>query len=119
MKASHTTTKISPSLERGKLTKGKKQDIASFSMPMEMQLKLKRVKEKKGIKSVSKLVRDLVDRYVSEDDDVVPVVLKVPAQLKGNAEALRQWLDNRIPNIVAAIGQAEKVESKVEEDDEE
>jgi hypothetical protein len=100
------------------LSKGKKQDIASFSMPMAMQEKLKRVKEKKGIKSVSKLVRDLVDRYVIEDDDVVPVVLKVPAQLKGNPQALRQWLDNRIPNVVAALSQPEKVEKSEESDEE-
>lgn len=85
----------------------KKQDIVSYSMPMEMQLKLKRVKEKKGYKSVSKLIRDLVDKYVSEDDDVIPVVLKVPAQLRGNADALRQWLTNRVPAVVTALSQSE------------
>lgn len=74
---------------------------------MEMQLKLKRVKEKKGYKSVSKLIRDLVDKYVSEDDDVIPVVLKVPAQLRGNADALRQWLTNRVPAVVTALSQSE------------
>ncbi len=90
----------------------KKQDIVSYSMPMEMQLKLKRVKEKKGYKSVSKLIRDLVDKYVSEDDDVIPVVLKVPAQLRSNADALRQWLTNRVPAVVTALSQNEiKAES--------
>lgn len=84
-------------------------------MPMEMQLKLKRVKDKKGYKSVSKLIRDLVDKYVSEDDDVIPVVLKVPAQLRGNAEALRQWLTNRVPAVVTALSQPEiKAEPKNE-----
>lgn len=77
-------------------------------MPVEMQQKLKRVKEKKGYKSVSKLIRDLVDKYVNEDDDVVPVVLKVPAQLRGNASALRQWLDNRVPAVVQALSQKEQ-----------
>ena len=91
--------------KRGILSK--KQDIVSYSMPMEMQLKLKRVKEKKGYKSVSKLIRDLVDKYVSEDDDVVPVVLKVPAQLRGNADALRSWLENRVPAVVQALSQKE------------
>lgn len=101
------------------MSKGKKQDIVSFSMPMDMQQKLKRVKEKKGIKSVSKLIRDLVDRYVTEDDDVVPVVLKVPTQLRGNPEALRQWLDNRIPSVITALSQPEKTVNKIEESDEE
>jgi len=86
----------------------KKQDIVSYSMPMEMQLKLKRVKEKKGYKSVSKLIRDLVDKYVSEDDDVIPVVLKIPAQLRGNADALRAWLENRVPAVVQALSQKEQ-----------
>ena len=93
----------------------KKQDIVSYSMPMEMQQKLKRVKEKKGYKSVSKLIRDLVDKYVSEDDDVIPVVLKIPAQLRGNADALRQWLQNRVPAVVTALSQNEiKAENKNE-----
>jgi predicted DNA-binding protein len=81
----------------------KKQDIVSYSMPLEMQQKLKRVKEKKGYKSVSKLIRDLVDKYVCEDDDVTPVVLKVPAQLRSDPKALFQWLTNRIPAVVSAL----------------
>lgn len=93
----------------------KKQDIVSFSMPVEMQQKLKRVKDKKGCKSVSKLIRDLVDKYVSEDDDVTPVVLKVPSHLRVNAEALRQWLINRVPAVVTALSQnAIKTEPKHE-----
>ncbi len=76
-------------------------------MPVEMQEKLKRVKEKKGIKSVSKLVRDLVDKYVNEDDDVIPVVLKIPAQFRGNADALKTWLENRVPAVVQALSQKE------------
>jgi Arc/MetJ-type ribon-helix-helix transcriptional regulator len=93
----------------------KKQDIVSYSMPLEMQEKLKRVKTKKGYKSVSKLIRDLVDKYVFEDDDIVPVVLKVPAQLRGNPEALRQWLTNRLPTVVASLSQNEiKAESQDE-----
>lgn len=72
-------------------------------MPLEMQQKLKRVKEKKGYKSVSKLIRDLVDKYVCEDDDVTPVVLKVPTQLRSDPKALLQWLTNRIPAVVSAL----------------
>jgi predicted DNA-binding protein len=90
----------------------KKQDIVSYSMPLEMQQKLKRVKEKKGYKSVSKLIRDLVDKYVCEDDDVTPVVLKVPTQLRSNADALRQWLINRVPAVVTALSNQNEIKAE-------
>lgn len=84
-------------------------------MPMDMQQKLKRVKEKKGYPSVSKLIRDLVDKYVHEDEDVELVVLKVPVQISGNTEALQQWLQSKVPAVVQAVVRKFNAEKKNEQ----
>lgn len=90
----------------------KKKEIVSYSMPAAMQEKLKRVTDKKGYKFVSELIRDVIDKYVNEDDSVIPVVLKVPAQLVANPELLKQWFDNRTPMVVKALGQLKKVKDE-------
>ena len=79
---------------------------------MEMQQKLKRVKEKKGYPSVSKLIRDLVDKYVHEDEDVELVLLKVPVQICGNGETLQHWLQSRVPAVVQAVVRKFNAEKK-------
>ena len=81
----------------------KKPDILSLSMSQEMQEQLKKCAKRKNI-SVSKLVRDLVEKYLVVDEEVVPVILRVPASLKGNEEGVNQWLQAKVTAISKALG---------------
>jgi len=87
----------------------KKNNIMSLSMEPEMQEHLKNAAKKKQC-SVSKLIRDMVVRYLpASEEDVHMVILKIPAELKGQPEEVRKWLDIRTEGIVKAIG-APKIE---------
>lgn len=82
----------------------KKSNIMSLSVEPEMQEHMKAVAKKKQV-SVSKLVRDLVEKYLpANEDDVNVVILKIPGELKGHPEDLRKWLDVRTNGIVKALG---------------
>ncbi len=81
----------------------KNKNILSLSgFPSEMQDYLDKCAKKKGI-TRSKLLRDLVDKYLVLDEDVIPVILKIPAALKGDQEGLQKWLDARSKGIVKAL----------------
>jgi hypothetical protein len=80
----------------------KKLNIMSLSMEPDMQEKLKRHAKQKEV-SVSKLVRDLVDKYLVADEDVTPVLLKIPNQLKGERENLQKWLETKASALVKAL----------------
>jgi hypothetical protein len=80
----------------------KKLSVMSLSVEPDMQDLLKKHAKKKGV-SVSKLVRDLVEKYLLNDDEVIPVILKVPTKLKENPQGLREWLDVKSSAIVKAL----------------
>jgi hypothetical protein len=80
----------------------KKLNIMSLSVEPEMQDKLKRFAKAKEV-SVSKLVRDLVDKYLVAEDDVIPVILKIPNKLKGDQESLQKWMEQKSAAIVKAL----------------
>ena len=71
-------------------------------MDPEMQELLKKHANEKNT-SVSKIIRDLVEKHLTKDTDVIPVILKIPVELKGNEEGLNQWLDVKIAAIVKAL----------------
>lgn len=74
----------------------------SLSVEPEMQDKLKRHAKTRDV-SVSKLVRDLVDKYLVAEDDVIPVILKIPTKLRGDQENLQRWMDTKSSAIVKAL----------------
>jgi antitoxin component of RelBE/YafQ-DinJ toxin-antitoxin module len=80
----------------------KKLNIMSLSIEPEMQDRLKKVAKAKGV-SVSKMIRDLVDKYLVVDDDSIPVILKIPSHMKGEPESLQNWLDAKTAAIVKAL----------------
>lgn len=80
----------------------KKLNIMSLSVEPEMQDKLKRHAKTRDV-SVSKLVRDLVDKYLVAEDDVIPVILKIPTKLRGDQENLQRWMDTKSSAIVKAL----------------
>jgi len=83
----------------------KKLKIMSLSVEPEMQDLLKTSAKKLGC-SVSQLVRDLVGKHLNllvNDGEEVPVILKIPAELKGDEEGLRQWLNAKSEAIIKAL----------------
>jgi metal-responsive CopG/Arc/MetJ family transcriptional regulator len=83
----------------------KKSNIMSLSVEPEMQEHLKKVAKKKG-ESVSKLVRDLIQKYLPDDDgteQVDTVILKIPRDLRQHPEELKKWMDVRIAGVVKAL----------------
>lgn len=80
----------------------KKLNIMSLSVEPEMQEKLKRYAKVRDV-SVSKLVRDLVDKYLVAEEDVIPVILKIPTRLRGDQENLQKWIDTKGAAIVKAL----------------
>jgi hypothetical protein len=80
----------------------KKLNIMSLSVEPEMQDKLKKFAKARDV-SVSKLVRDLVDKYLVIEDDVIPVILKIPTKLKGDQDGLQKWMEMKSAAIVKAL----------------
>jgi|APSaa5957512535_1039671.scaffolds.fasta_scaffold464723_2 predicted DNA-binding protein len=68
--------------------------IMSFAIEPELQDRLRAYAKRKGI-SNSQCVRELIDRFIIDDDTIIPVVLKIPVELKGDKEQLAVWLESR------------------------
>lgn len=81
----------------------KKVNIMSLSLDPETQDKLKLQAKQKTNNNVSKLIRELVDKYLVTEDNVIPVILKIPISLKGDQENLQKWLEQKTAAIVNAL----------------
>ena len=91
----------------------KKLGIMSLSIEPEIHDLLKKHALEDGV-SVSRLIRDLVEKHlinkdkftvIEHNDDIIPVVLKIPVKLRGDAR-IRDWLKVRcdaIANKLAPI----------------
>ena len=81
----------------------KKSNIMSLSVDPETQEKLKKTAKKRNV-SVSKLVRDMVEKNLSStEEDVDTVILKIPVSVKASADELRKWLLSRVDVVVKAL----------------
>lgn len=83
----------------------KKISNISLSVDSETQELLKTVAKKRKV-SVSKLVRDIVEKHLSpteEHEDVDTVIFKIPNNAKATEVDLRNWLSPRVENIVKAL----------------
>lgn len=75
----------------------------SLSVDPEIQERLKNVAKKRNI-SVSKLVRDMVDKHLpASDEDVDTVILRIPHSVKTSDQDLRSWLNSRVDSLVKAL----------------
>ena len=86
----------------------KKAKNMSIAADPEMQSLLKISAKKLGC-SVSELIRTLVTKHLDlivNEDEKIPVILKIPSELKGNAEGVQTWLNARTAQIVKALGEA-------------
>lgn len=77
----------------------KKLNIMSFAVEPDMQDLIKKYALEDGVSS-SKLIRNLVDKYllnkdkvtiIDHSDEYIPVVLKIPVKLRGDSR-LKDWL---------------------------
>lgn len=84
----------------------KKANIMSLSVDLEIQDRLKKVAKRRNV-SVSKLVRDVIDKHIGPDvaDGTIidTVILKIPASLKANPQELREWLQTRFDKVVQSL----------------
>jgi len=86
----------------------KKPKNMSIAIDPEMKALLSVSAKKLGC-SVSELFRTLVNKHldlVISDDEVIPIILKVPSNLKGKPEELQSWFDARVNMIVKKLGEA-------------
>lgn len=88
----------------------KKLSIMSLSIEPEMQDELKKYAKEEGV-SVSKLLRDLVEKYlvnrdkftiIEHNDEFIPVVLKVPSDLRGDPK-VKDWVQSRCDAVVQKL----------------
>ena len=88
----------------------------SIAIEPELHDELKEYSKKKGL-SVSSYVGVLISKAVKlsidddplvvgkpADEDVVPVILKIPGSLKGDKEGLKSWLDTQTGVLVSKLG---------------
>ena len=80
----------------------KKVNIMSLSMDLDIQDRLKIVAKKRDV-SVSKLIRDLADKFLNEEDNVDMVVLKIPKDIRKEKVMLKSWIDQRVELIVKTL----------------
>jgi hypothetical protein len=88
--------------------KDNKIKIMSLSLDPEMYELIKSSAKKLGHKNVSQLIRDLVSKYLAllvNDSEDIPVILRIPNHLRGNATELRSWLDQKSDAITNALAQ--------------
>ena len=88
------------------MSEKKKLKIMSLSVEPEMHELLKESAKKMGW-STSQLVRELVNRYldlvVQDNEDMQPVVLRIPGKVREDKEKLREWLQFKANAIADAL----------------
>ncbi|MCK9458338.1 MAG: ribbon-helix-helix protein, CopG family [Proteobacteria bacterium] len=83
------------------------QNVMSISLPLEMQ-ELLDVSAKKMGWNKSELLRKLITKgldLVVVDGEEIPVILKIPNELRGQPEVLRKWLYQKSDAITTKLSQ--------------
>ena len=96
------------------MSKNKK--VMSIAILPELHEELRKISKRKGI-SASTYVGNLVEQAVKinpdddpiivgrpADEDIVPIVLKVPSSIANNLEKLKSWLGVQSAGILKAMG---------------
>jgi len=95
------------------MTKNKK--VMSLAIKPELHVELKKVAHRKQL-SASSYLGNLVEQALKlnpddepmviakpMDEDIVPIILKIPVALKGHPDKLKQWLDIQCSGILKAM----------------
>jgi predicted DNA-binding protein len=88
------------------MAKENKIKIMSLSLDPEMHDLIKNSAKKLGHKNVSQLIRDLISKYLNllvNDADDIPVIIRIPSELKDNPEGLKDWLHVKADAITKAL----------------
>jgi hypothetical protein len=88
----------------------KQHEIMSLSVEPEMVELLSNAAKKMGW-SRSELIRKLVQKHLDlllNEDEKIPIILRVPQELKGNELELRRWLNQKVEGITAALCKKQK-----------
>ena len=88
------------------MNKESKIKIMSLSLDPDMPELIKNSAKKLGHKNVSQLIRDLISKYLDllvNDKDDIPVILRIPSNLKDNPDDLKAWLQIKVDAIAKAI----------------
>ena len=95
---------------------GKNKKVMSIAIEPELHDELRDYSRKKGMSAsayVGMLVGKALKISIDEDpivvgkpvdEDVLPVMLKIPAKLKGQRDALKTWMDSQTAGIVNKLG---------------
>ena len=78
-------------------------DTVSVNLGPDSQQQLRDYAEHRTKGDLSDAVRELLEKYAVVDSEVVPIMLKVPAKLKGDPEGLSQWLGVKTAAIIKAL----------------
>jgi hypothetical protein len=101
------------------MSKNKK--VMSVAIQPELQDECKTNAKRRGV-SVSAYIGNLVEQAVKlnpdedlmvinkpNDEDIVPVILRVPKSLRGNPEKLQQWMEIQSAAIIKAMSKPPEV----------
>lgn len=81
----------------------------SLAIDLDFQERLKKVAKQRNI-SVSRLIRDVVDKHLGTDGNdenlYDTVILKIPKHIKSNPEELKNWLKVRFDGVVEILVQS-------------
>jgi hypothetical protein len=83
-----------------------KTKIMSLSLDEDMYNLIKDSSKKLGHKNVSQMIRELISKYLDlliNDQDEIPVIIKIPSELVEDKDELRSWLDSRINAIIKSL----------------
>lgn len=87
------------------MSEKQKLKIISLSIEPETHTLLTDSAKKLGY-STSKLIRELVQKYLSlivSDEKEIPVILKIPVHFKADEDSLRKWLAIKQEALVKAL----------------
>ncbi|MHA1948702.1 MAG: hypothetical protein ACW99G_03050 [Candidatus Thorarchaeota archaeon] len=86
-----------------------KKKVMSLSIDPDLHEKLKIAKKRSGYDSVSAILCDLATRHldlVVKNGDEIPVILRVPSELRGDGEALQEWFSKKTKAIVESLSKS-------------
>ena len=79
-----------------------KKNVMSFAIDPDIQEKIKKVAARKS-QPFSKIIRDLADKFLNDEETHDMIVLKVPKELRTTPEELKKWMEVKTTAIFNAL----------------
>ena len=87
--------------------KNSKYKIMSFSVEQEHKDMMEEAMLQSGL-TKSEIIRSLIKKHLNlvvNDGEAIPIIMRVPSDFRGDAQALKQWLDKKSDAIVKSLTQ--------------